>query len=61
MTRTRSGKSLTELLVIVAVLAGLGWMLTHAVQRVCASATNDRPSVTASVSLKAPPPRGRLP
>jgi len=54
MTRTRSGKSLTELLVITAVLMGLGWMLTHAVQKVWAGGTHDHPKAAASVSLKAP-------
>ena len=60
MTRTRSGKSLTELLVIVAVLLGLGWILTHAAQKVCAGATHDRAKATVSVSLKAPQ-RAKLP
>jgi hypothetical protein len=40
MTRTRSGKTLTELLVMLVVLLGLTGMLAHAVQKVrAASAT----------------------
>jgi Tfp pilus assembly protein PilV len=38
MTRTRSGKTLPELLVIVVVLLGLAGMLAHAVQKVRAAA-----------------------
>jgi hypothetical protein len=38
MTRTRSGKTLSELVVIVVVLLGLGGMLAHAVQKVRAAA-----------------------
>ena len=33
MTRTRSGKTLPELLVIVVVLLGLAGMLAHAVKK----------------------------
>jgi Tfp pilus assembly protein FimT len=59
MTRTRSGKTLTELLVIAAVLAGLAWMLTQALQRVYA-ASQGRPRAEVSVSLKGPH-RGLVP
>jgi hypothetical protein len=38
MTRTRSEKSLTELLVMVVVLLGLSGMLAHAFQRICVAA-----------------------
>jgi hypothetical protein len=46
MTRTRSGKTLSELVVIVVVLLGLGGMLAHAVQKVRAAA--DAPPVKAA-------------
>jgi hypothetical protein len=59
MTRTRSGKTLTELPVMLAVLLGLTWMLTHAVQRVYAAAQG-RPRAEVSVSLKGPQ-RGPVP
>ena len=36
MTRTRSGKTLTELLTMVVVLLGLSGMLAYSVQKVCA-------------------------
>jgi hypothetical protein len=39
MTRTRSGKTLTELLVMVVVLLGLSGMLAYSVQKVCAVGT----------------------
>jgi len=38
MTRTRSGKTVIELLVMVVVLLGLGGMLAHAVSKVRAAA-----------------------
>ncbi len=51
MSRTRSGKTLTELLVIVAVLVGLTGMLALAGQRVYAAAQG-HPGSAPSVSLK---------
>jgi hypothetical protein len=54
MTRTRSGKTLTELLVIAAVLVGLTWMLTQAFQRVYAAAAHERARAEVSVSLRVP-------
>jgi hypothetical protein len=36
MTRTRSGKTLTELLTMLAVVLGLSGMLAYSVQKVCA-------------------------
>jgi hypothetical protein len=51
MTRTRSGKTLTELLVMIVVLVGLSGMLAHAVQKVCAAAGN--PPGPANVALSA--------
>jgi hypothetical protein len=36
MTRTRSGKTLTELLTMLAVVLGLTGMLAYSVQKVCA-------------------------
>jgi hypothetical protein len=37
MTRTRSGKALSELLVVLAVLLGLAGMLGHTLQKVSAA------------------------
>jgi hypothetical protein len=51
MSRTRSGKTLTELLVIVAVLLGLTWMLASAGQRVYAAAQG-HPGSAPSVGIK---------
>jgi hypothetical protein len=36
MTRSRSGKTLTELLTMFVVLLGLSGMLAYSVQKVCA-------------------------
>jgi hypothetical protein len=36
MSRTRSGKTVTELLTMLAVLFGLAGMLAYSVQKVCA-------------------------
>jgi hypothetical protein len=52
MTRTRSGKTLTELLTMLAVLLGLGGMLAYSVQKVCAvGLAPDRAAGTAAVSV----------
>jgi hypothetical protein len=40
MTRTRSGKTLTELLVVLGVLLGLAGMLGHTLQKVQAAASH---------------------
>jgi hypothetical protein len=40
MTRTRSGKTVIELLVMVVVLLGLGGLLAHAVSKVRAAASS---------------------
>jgi hypothetical protein len=52
MTRTRSGKTLTELLVMAVVLLGLGAMLTHTVQKVRAASGRSEPAARVSVNLK---------
>jgi hypothetical protein len=59
MTRTRSGKTFIELLVMVVVLLGLGGMLAHAVQKVRAAAGTvqsraEPRGADVSVSLNAP-------
>jgi hypothetical protein len=66
MTRTRSGKTFLELLVMVVVLAGLGGMLAHAVQKVRAAADTppgriEPPRATASISVKAPHKHAHVP
>jgi hypothetical protein len=65
MTRTRSGKTLTELLVMLVVLLGLAGMLAHAVQKVRAAATTPTAAAQrgseASVSPKKGPYRALVP
>jgi hypothetical protein len=53
MSRNRSGKTLTEWLVILAVLLGLTWMLAAAGQRVYAAA-NGQPGSPPHMSFKIP-------
>ena len=51
MNRTRSGKTLLEVLVMVVVLLGLGGMLAHAVSKVrAASQAQTGPAGTQLVS-----------
>jgi hypothetical protein len=63
MTRTRFGNSLSELLVVVAVVLGLSGMLAHAARKVRATdVTHSRVEPAgnkASASLTNPRPRGR--
>jgi hypothetical protein len=59
MTRTRCGKTLLELLVIVVVLLGLGGMLAHAALKVrtatrAAQAPTEFRDADVSVSLNDP-------
>jgi hypothetical protein len=55
MTRTRSGKTLTELLVMAVVLLGLGGMLAHTVQKVRAAGGRSEPAVAkVTVNPKGP-------
>ncbi len=55
MSRTRSGKTLTELLTMLTVVLALSGMLAYSVQKVCAvglAPNGGSPGGKASASLK---------
>ncbi len=55
MTRTRSGKTLTELLTMLIVVLGLSGMLAYSAQKVWATGRGEPGGTQVSVNLKAPP------